>query len=129
MNTRREMSDGSAAFIPQSKQVRVNRTLEKDLGSFGTLQDESSAPRVAAWMGRNFINLEEIAASSPGLRRTSNLGVQAGSVWPATSTRLRHDCASACVSPPEPFQASSALLVRPRVARSSQPWALFRNPF
>src|SRR5262245_10229134 len=46
-----------------------------------------------------------------------------------TLTRLRRDCASFWLSPPEPFQGSSRLLVLLRVARSSQPWVLGQNPF
>ena len=68
-------------------------------------------------------NPEGIVSFSPGLRGTSYPGSEAE--WISTPTGLRH----ACRAEPQPRWGCLPSATFPKVARSSQPWALGRNPF
>jgi len=70
-----------------------------------------------------FCNPKGIVSFSPGLRGTSYPGSQAE--WISTPTGLCH----VSVTEPQPRWGCWLSATFPRVARSSQPWALSRNPF
>jgi len=80
---------------------------------------------VAATGAEPLFNPEGIASSSPGLRGTS---------CPGDSEQNGHQpqrgCGPGCENGPQPPSGLRSYSPRfPRVARSSQPWALGRNPF
>jgi hypothetical protein len=70
-----------------------------------------------------FCNPKGIVSSSPGLRGTSYPGFQVR--WFSTPTGLRQ----VSNGKPQPRWGSLFCARFPKVARSSQPWALSRNPF
>ena len=72
---------------------------------------------------RRFCNPNGIVSSSPRLRGTSYLGLRDGRF--STPTGLRPAASDA----PQPRWGCDPPPLFPRVARSSQPWALGRNPF
>ena len=75
------------------------------------------------WNSGGFCNPKEIVSSSPGLRGTSCPGLPP--VARSTPTGL-------CRLPtgaPQPSWGCLTSPMFPRAARSSQPWALSRNPF
>src|SRR6185369_930422 len=72
---------------------------------------------------RRFCNPNGIVSASPGLRGTSYPGLPAA--WISTPTGLRQ----VCLAEPQPRWGWSRRHIFPRVARSSQPWALHWNPF
>src|SRR6266542_597670 len=71
---------------------------------------------------RRFCYPNGIVSASPGLRGTSYPGLPAA--WISTPTGLRQVCAAE----PQPRWGWLPRHIFPRVARSSQPWALRWNP-
>jgi len=72
---------------------------------------------------RRFCNPKGIVSSSPGLRGTSYPGLLAAEF--STPTGLCHGSTAGS----QPRWGWWPLRIIPKVARSSQPWALSRNPF